>query len=699
MKSQIIQLNPTARFGPMRIFGLIIFVAVFVASLALPARAGQTIAHSTPAYVSYARNLGSVDPSSTIEISIWLAPQNQATLNQVAHDLYNRNSPNYRHWLKIADAAARFAPTAAQAKSIEQFFVAHGLTVVSVGPNNFYVRARGTVGDIESAFHVTLNNYELRGETLRANNRDPYIDLEASAASILSVEGLDSGHYSHPLLQRPTPLKNGQPLPSEKVTPGAPFFSSHCFTGPTTEKFSTNGTYPIGTYKGNAYFTDVNSPGCAYTPPELYPAYNLTGLYAEGYNGAGQTIVIVDWCGSLTIVSDANVFNAKFGLPALNSSNFSVIQTPTKSQCAGPDPEINIDVEWAHAIAPGANIDLVVPPSASFQDVDQAVFYAVNYGLGNSLSGSYGSVESETPEPVLETENLISEIAAVTGISTNFATGDYGDYTIFGIPATVSAPADSPYATGVGGVSLALTSENAISWQAGWGTDLTALDQQMIFDPPQVQGFYGGSGGGPSDCAIQDYNAQTGQITCIGGYPKPSYQSGISGSARMLPDVAWLGDPYTGAVIFLSENGETGSWYAYGGTSLATPMFSALWAIANEEAGTPLGQAAPYLYSMPSSTITDVVPFGSKTNVIASIQESKTVTNNYNADQVMGVSGTFYSGLWNPSFLEDFLLAVSFGTDTSLMTAKGWDDVTGVGTPNGQAFADYFAPAGTAKSK
>ena len=112
-------------------------------------------------------------------------------------------------------------------------------------------------------------------------------------------------------------------------------------------------------------------------------------------------------------------------------------------------------MEWAHAIAPGAKIDLVVPPSASFQDVDQAVFYAVNYGLGNVLSGSYVSPESETPQSVLDTENLLAEIAAILGISTNFSSGDTGDYTLDGIPATVSAPADSPWATAVGGVTLA----------------------------------------------------------------------------------------------------------------------------------------------------------------------------------------------------------------------------------------------------
>lgn len=672
---------PAAGFLPLRAIWLFVLVAALVGGVTLPASAGQLVAHNTPGYVASSPNLGPEDSTKTIDVSIWLKPHNKTALDQLASTLYNRNSPSYRQWLKSSDVAARFAPTAAEVKSVQQFFTSHNLSLVSVGPNNFYVRARGTVAAVESAFQVQLNKYQVGGQTIRSNDRDPYIDSDAAAALVQSVAGLTDGKYVHPLIQRPSTFKNGTALSSAPPS-GPTFFSSDCFTGVTTEKYSNGGAYPKATYTGNAYFTNSESPGCGYTPPEIYTAYNLSGLYTNGFNGTGQTIAIVDWCGSLTIRQDANAFSQKFGLPALTSSNFQIIYTPTKSTCAGPDAEINIDVEWAHAIAPGANIDLVVPPSASFQDVDQGEFYAINYDLGNVLSGSYGAPESEVDAATLDTESLISEIAAVSGISTNFATGDDGDYTEFGIAATVSAPADSPYATAVGGVSLALKSNNTISWQSGWGNDITFLvDESTIYDPPFAEGFYAGSGGGAS-----------------GFFSKPSFQSSLPGSWRLLPDVSWLADPYTGGVIFLSNPGETGTWYVYGGTSLATPMFSALFAIANQEAGASLGQAAPYLYSMPAGTIFDIVPYGSSTNVTASIQESSTVTNTYNADQVMGLSGgTFYSGLWNYADTADVVLAVSFGTDSSLNTAVGWDDVTGVGSPNGQAFANYFAPAGKTK--
>ena len=698
-------------------------------TLAVSAAVGQSVALNTPPYVATARNVGAEYPSKMIEVSIWLNLHDRAEMDALARDLYDPASPNYRHWLTRSQIAARFAPTAAEAAIVQQFFELHNLSVVQVGRDNFFVRAKGTVADVEKAFHVQLNNYRVNNKIIRANASDPYIDGPA-AALVRSVSGLDSGEYEHPAMERPTSLLSGQSglakssvasktskAPAKVMNPD--FYSSDCFGGVVTQTFSTNndGELPIGTYTGPLInLQNTKTAGCGYTPPPIQTAYNLTGLYAEGYTGTGQTIVIVDWCGSSTIEQDANAFSKKFGLPKLNSSNFNIIYTPTPSQCIGTDDaEINIDVEWAHAIAPGASIDLVVPPTANIQDVDEAEFYAVNYGLGNTLSGSYGSVESETPASDLETENLISEIAAVSGISTNFSSGDYGDYTTFlPIPATVNAPADSPWATAVGGVTLALNSDNSIAWQAGWGNNGTVLVQTgEVFDPPVADGFQGGSGGGASNCAVQDQNGN-----CISGYPKPAFQKGVPGKYRQLPDIAWLADPYTGVVIAISIPGEEPElvWQVYGGTSVACPMFSGLWAIANEEAGVPLGQAAQYLYSMPKGTVTDVVPVAGEVNVSASIQES-TGTNKYNSKEVVGgippaTPAKFLSVIWDWPTVEDTAAVLSFGTDCSalasadgtpcntpsaLHTKVGWDNVTGVGTPNGQAFADSFNPAAANK--
>jgi len=381
--------------------------------------------------------------------------------------------------------------------------------------------------------------------------------------------------------------------------------------------------------------------------------------------------------------------------------------------------EINLDVEWAHAVAPGANINLIVPPSATFLDVDDAEFTAVTYGLANVISGSYGSPESFTPPNILDTENLIAEIAAISGISANFSSGDSGDFSFDFIPPTVSAPADSPWATAVGGVTLALNPDNSIAWQAGWGNNETLLAETgFVADPPSnaAFGFIGGAGGGPSTCVNQSFDPNTGQEICLGGFPKPSYQSHLPGKYRQLPDVSWLADPFTGVAILISVPGNVPEqvWQVWGGTSVAAPMFSGLWAIANQEAGAPLGNAATYMYSLPAGAIYDIVPVSSKNNVKGSILDSSGTTA-YNANAVMGgdATGKFVSAIWDYAFLQDTALVISFGADCSqaygfgfitqcntpgnLHTKLGWDNVTGVGSPNAKAFADSFAPPPAAK--
>ena len=703
-------MNPASHFRLTKWLSLVVILCMCAALPAIAA-SGGFLAHNTPQYVKTAKNLGTEDPSKTIEVSVWLNPHNRSQMDELARQLYDRNSPNYRHFLTHSQFASRFAPTAEEAKTVREFLEAHNLKLVRIGPSNFFVRVRGTVGDVENTFHVVLNKYQVRGKVIRANDRDPYIE-GAAASLVRSVSGLDTGEYEHPMMAKSV-LPGQKPGASVKTasvaTPDA-FYNNDCF-GTETESFSNNnnGSMPIATYKGNhLLIQSLTSAGCGYTPPMIQAAYNLTGLYAEGFTGTGQTIGIIDWCGSLTIQNDANAFSAQFGLPALTSSNFAITYIPTVSTCQAADQvEINIDVEWAHAIAPGANINLIVPPSATFLDVDEAEFTAVTYGLANVISGSYGSIESFTPPSILETENLINETAAISGISANFSSGDGGDFSFDFVPPTVSAPADSPWATAVGGVTLALNSDNSIAWQAGWGNNETLLAETgFVADPPSSEafGFIGGAGGGPSNCVTVDSN-----FNCLAGFAKPAYQKALAGKYRQLPDVSWLADPFTGAVIAITVPGQVPSlvWQVWGGTSVAAPMFSGLWAIANQEAAAPLGQAAPYLYSLPAGTIFDIVPVTSKTNVTGSVVDSNGTTA-YSASALLGgdTSGKFVSAIWDYPSLQDTALIISFGTDcstafgfgfitectspTALHTKKGWDNVTGVGTPNAQAFADSF---------
>jgi subtilase family serine protease len=652
--------------------------------------ADRVISNNVPKFVYSAKHVGPTDSTQTIDVIIWLKIRNQAALDKLAGDLYDPESSKYHRWINPAEFTSMFAPASEDRATVERFFSSNGLSVVEVGPKNMYVRARGTIARVNKAFHVQLHDFQFRGQTLYANTSDPVITGDAGPLT-QAIYGLHDLKYTHPNATQSVMSTKTAAGPTSAAAGGgiaaatAPSINSVCLSRTETEFFKNNGnSYPYVTLKGNGYAANAGPlGGCGYTPPEIHAAYNLTKLYDEGFDGTGQTIVIIDWCGSPTIRSDANAFSAAYGLPPLTAANFEIVNSSTPPLCGAPDPEINIDVEWAHAIAPGAHIDLVVPPTASFADVDTAEFFAVINNLGSVISGSYSSEEIDDVPAELQTENLINEIAAVQGISANFATGDNGDYT-FGepmiFPPSVSAPADSPYATGVGGISLALKSDKTIEWQSGWGTNVTPIIEGVVYDPPiEFSFFYFGSGGGPSEI-----------------FSKPAFQHKLKGSARLLPDISWLADPFTGGVIVISVPFQVPQAYEiYGGTSLACPMFSALWAIANQEAGAPLGQAAQYVYSMPESTIIDVKPVSSATNVTAVYKESATITEIYKASDLAGPlenTTEFVSAIWNYPLLQDTTFVVTFGTDSGLKTTAGWDNVTGVGVPNGKAFADYFQP-------
>ena len=206
-----------------------------------------------------------------------------------------------------------------------------------------------------------------------------------------------------------------------------------------------------------------------------------------------------------------------------------------------------------------------------------------------------------TQEPSeLIVENNINETAAALGVSANFATGDAGDDKASDKVITVNMPASSPYASchwwHQHFPQQGLHAEHT-DWMGHQPDTHRQLFHRLRFahvrpcpDQPKFLGFDGGAGGGTSAY-----------------FAKPSYQTKLSGNFRLVPDIAYLADPWTGAEFVYTEGGQQ-SLGVVGGTSLATPMFSGLWAIATQAAGKWIGQASPLLYTLPSGSITDVRP-------------------------------------------------------------------------------------------
>jgi subtilase family serine protease len=652
---------------------------------------GFVVHDNTPGFVQRAVDNGPTDPTTLITVTAWLKLHNENQLDQLVQGLYSKKSPNFHKWINQDQFNASFSPSSQEVNAVQNFLTAHGLSVVAVAENNFYVKAQGTVDQVQQAFHTQIHNFTFRGVSHRSNTGDP-AGNDSGIGLIAAVTGMDDLGFQ-PAFASPV---NPDGAPATMIplgtNPDGHFFESQCFTGVQTVTFPKNATpstVPQATYTGSVYGAPITNtqlghlPSCGYQPSEVQTAYNMTPLYTQGLDGSGETIVIVDAYGSDTIEQDAALFSRVYHLPAIGPGNFQVVKAPglvnnPHGVARNWAIETSLDVEWAHALAPGAKIALVLATDHS--SLDEAINYAVVHQLGNTISNSWSSIEILGNPAQHNRVNRILQMAAAQGIDVNFATGDFGDETVrIGIKA-VDFPASSPLATGIGGTSLGLNADHTMAFQTGWGTNLTRLANPVSTGstpviPPLLFGFQFGAGGGTS-----------------AEFAKPLFQSSLPGNARLVPDISMLADPETGAEFIETINGVP-SVGVIGGTSLATPLFTAVMAIASQKAGHGLGQAASLVYDLPAGAITDVVPVSAPTNAHGTITTaSGTITET--AEELaapLGNTTVFYGALFNsPASTRWDVL--TFGTDTSLTTAVGWDNVTGVGTPNGLAFVTAIAP-------
>jgi subtilase family serine protease len=660
----------------------------------------QLNTNSSHTMVGTARDLGPEDASKQITVNVWLNLHNKATLDKLVDQMYEEGSPTYHHWLTMEQYKTNFAPSVQDAAAVREFLESHKLTVSAVDKNNHYVTAQGRVGDVQNALNVQINRFNVKGEVHRMATTEPSIGGPAGAL-VAAVQVSDLGYSSN--AKPAMDLDAGVPYKGVPVTSGVGsnglFFSSECLRPPETKTFRTGGGGPIAVYSGNRYGANITSgvpnlPSCGYDSAEVQTAYGLNGLYSKGLDGTGQTIVIVDAFGSNTIVSDANLFSELNGLPALTSSNFQIFLPNGSATCTATNGciagnwqfETTLDVEWAHSIAPGANIALVLTADNTFTNLDIGNLFAIENLLGNVVSNSFGIQEIALVvfEPSeLVVENNLAELAAALGISQHVSSGDSGDSLIvdnddFGINAvSVDTNADSPFATGIGGTSTFLNSNSKIKLQTGWGLNFTRIANPTPNPPvipPLEFGFNGGGGG------------ETSVV-----YAKPSFQKSLPGSFRLVPDIAMNADPETGSEIVVTPDSVPGDQQlveVFGGTSLSCPMFSGLWAIANQAAGVSLGQAAPYLYKLHGGAITDVTDVSSPFNVAGVIFDPPNPAVFESPDSLaapLGNTTNFVSALFQSSDSTRWDV-FTFGTDSSLTTGPGWDNVTGVGTPNGVPF-------------
>jgi hypothetical protein len=303
-----------------------------------------------------------------------------------------------------------------------------------------------------------------------------------------------------------------------------------------------------------------------YSPAQIHAYLGLTG------DGSGQTIAIVDAYDDPNITADAETFSEQYGLPGVcgaggTAGDCFTLRVEQQSASAGSDPdwalETSLDVEWAHAVAPRATIELIEASDDTFASLFRGVATAVA-GSPAAVSMSWGISSGEFSD-----ETYYDHFCAVTSTVCVVSAGDYGH------PG--SYPAYNPAVIAVGGTTLTLGADGSVSSELAWS----------------------GSGGGQSWVE-----------------PEPSYQAQVQSSGkREMPDISFDADPATGVAVYdsLPYAGQSG-WWQVGGTSLGAPSVSAVLADAGQlraatgkQPLTAAGFAAQRaIYALPSSVIAPV---------------------------------------------------------------------------------------------
>jgi len=308
---------------------------------------------------------------------------------------------------------------------------------------------------------------------------------------------------------------------------------------------------PVGTMSPPIHIKNgaTSSYQSGFTPAQIRHAYGVDQLSA---NGSGQTIAIVDAYGSPTIQSDIQTFDSQFGLAAPNLT-IAYPSGTSKQSNSGWALETSLDVEWAHALAPAANIMLVVAKSASTTDLLAAEDYASAHGA-QVVSNSWGGSETST-------ESQYDTHFQHAGVVYTASAGDSG--------SSLEWPAASSYVLAVGGTSLSLSATGGYGSESAWSS----------------------SGGG-----------QSAYIST------PSYQSNwtsVVGTKRGIPDIGWVADPNTGVAVYDStaDQGQKG-WFVVGGTSVGAPSWAAMVALADQGRTSKLASfdAITQLYNTAGST-------------------------------------------------------------------------------------------------
>jgi subtilase family serine protease len=403
---------------------------------------------------------------------------------------------------------------------------------------------------------------------------------------------------------------------------------------------------------------DCDSVTTCYTPQQLQVAYGIKPLLDRGINGRGETVVLPELAESrldpplvTDMRQDMAAFDRMFGLPA---ARMRVVTTlaGARSPWLAFGEEV-LDVEMVHALAPDANLVILLVPSTSLDNTKNAVAAAVASLRIGSTEGSVMSISAAAQiggehcvsRAQADSVNAALRTAASRHVTVVAASGDIGAVAepcdvyaaltgsgTFTPVKEVNLLASDPLVLGAGGTSLT-ASHTTGAWQGETAWGLPYGDPGSAFQA---------SGGGFSHL-----------------FAKPAYQDGIPGigATRGVPDVSADANGHTGMAIVLASGGRSMVRNS-GGTSASAPIWAALIALADQYAGRHLGLVNPAIYQIGR--------------------------------------GPGYHQAFHDATQGNNTVQFPPKTITGYHAAPGWDPVTGWGSPDAQVLipllARYVAP-------
>ncbi|MEV0066376.1 S53 family serine peptidase [Amycolatopsis sp. NPDC050768] len=539
-----------------------------------------------------------------ISARAYLSGQNPQGMAALAKAVSDPAGPAYRHFLSAQQFWHDFGPTPAQTTEVQDELRAAGATVT--GATSHYVAFTASPAQVE-AWAKAAPDHVIAVVPVAGNGspaqqaNDAETDAPATACS----------HYYGEVVVKSLPEAYGR--------------------------------------------TEFPATSCGYLPSQLRKAYGVTH---SGLTGKGVKIGVVGIGTDPQFENSLNADATAFGDKAFAPGQFAQ-RYPTGQSSVCDEPtwgiEREMDATIAHGMAPDADVVYSAANCAADKTDPQATMISLLDGLDrlvddravDVVSTSWTTLDSNVSPAMIAAWDQTFQQSAIEGIGLYYSSGDKGDNSAGGTRAPQTEyPASDPWVTAVGGTTLEVDKNSDYVFETGWGTtetDSSGDGKTWSTSPPGS--FNTGTGGGRSAL-----------------FHQPPYQNGVVPAAlskgdRVVPDVAVDADFYAGlAVPDPLPGGLTN-----GGTSLASPLFAAIQADAQQAAGTPIGFANPLLYAHHGSALFHDVtdhPFGG-TPVARVVSETDEHGN--------ALPGT--------------ATLITDGHDGALTATPGYDDVTGLGSP------------------